>query len=281
MELINASINRISINSKISGLTLCAHLFCLVFLVMSVLISPVQADVVALSDDFNGSAINAAWDKSFVGMKETDWQYSLSNPNLVVTNIVDRSVNKNGSIVTLSQSFDPLTDFNIDLDFSWDLRQGKKKIKNAVQNFYVNLYDTDNNLISSVGYKDSSITKTGYNVANIAGKSYTSKVSDSNGKESINLLRQDDTLSVLWNDNNILSGTSTGNLGRVDISFSHSKKRNNNGSSYFGAESVNFIHITGNEPLIAVAPEPISAVLFIAGGVVLAGRYCFKKKRSL
>jgi hypothetical protein len=87
---------------------------------------------------------------------------------------------------------------------------------------------------------------------------------------------------VLWNDNNILSGTSTGNLGRVDVSFSHSKKRNNNGSSYFGTGSVDFVQIEGDlvGPAV-VAPEPISSVLFVSGGAFLARRYYFKKKRNL
>ncbi len=277
MKLTNVTKRRISVNSKIYGLTLRAHLFYLVFFVMSVLVSPVQAKDIAFGD--NGGAINAAWDVSFMGMRETDWKYSLSNPNLVVTNIVDRSVNRNGSIVTLSQSFDPLTDFNVDLAFSWDLKQQKRKIQNAVQNIYINLYDTDNNLISSVGYKDTSVIKTGYRVANIADKSYTSKVKGSNGKESINLLRQDDTLSVHWNDKNILSGASTGDLGRVDVSFSYSRKNNINGSSFFGTESVDSLTIEGSP--LAVAPEPVSSVLFVSGGAFLAGRYYFKKKRSL
>jgi len=279
MELTNVTKRRISVNSKIYGLTLRAHLFYLVFFVMSVLVSPVQARVMAFGDDLNGGAINAAWDVSFMGMREIDWKYSLSD-QLVVTNIVDKTVNKNGSVVTLSQSFDPLTDFNIDLAFSWDLNQQKKKIKKAVQNLYVNLYDTDDNLISSVGYKDTSLIKTGYRVANVADKGYTSKVKGSNGKESINLLRKDDTLSVLWNDKNILSGTSTGDLGRVDVSFSYSRKNNINGSSFFGTESVDLIQVNG-AGASPVAPEPISSVLFVSGGAFLAGRYYFKKKRNL
>ena len=70
----------------------------------------------------------------------------------------------------LSQTFNPLTDFDVDIDFSWDLTNGKKDTKKAVQQLYVNLYDTDNNLISSVGYKDTSIIKTGYRVASIRGQ---------------------------------------------------------------------------------------------------------------
>ena len=275
MESTNVTKRRISVNS------LRAHLFYLVLFVMSVLVSPVQAKVIAFGDDLNGGALNTAWDVSFIGMRETDWKYSLSDPKLVVTNIVDKTVNDIGSIVTLSQSFDPLTDFNVDLAFSWDLNQRRKKIQNAVQNLYVNLYDTDNTLISSVGYKDTSIIKTGYRFANIADNSYTSKVKGPNGKESINFSRKGDTLSVLWNDKNILSGTSTGDLGRVDVSFSYSRKNNINGSSFFGTESVDSLTIEGSPAGVPVVPEPISSVLFVSGGAFLAGRYYFKKKRNL
>lgn len=284
MRLTNIHTKEISLRNKMSGLTFYARLFYLVLFAAGILVSPVQADVTAVSDDFNGSSINSAWDISFTKMKkgEKDWIYSLDKSNLVVTNIRDRSINNNWSTVTLSQSFDPLSDFEVDLGFSWDLMQGKKKIKNAVQTFYVNLYDTDNNLLSSVGYQDTSMIRTGYKFATIESGSFTAqatgKAIGSSGKESVNLLRQGDDMQVYWNGTNIVSGKSFGDLGRIDISFSYSKKQNNARSSYFGTESVDFIQVKGAPPVV---PEPISSVLFVSGGAFLAGRYYFKKKRSL
>ena len=281
MELTNNYTKGISLRSKMTGLTFYALLFYLVLFVAGILVSPVQADVTAVSDDFNGSSINSAWDISFTKMKkgEKDWIYSLDKSNLVVANIKDRSINNNWSIVTLSQTFDPLSDFDIDLGFSWDLLNNKKNIKRAVQKFYVNLYDTDNNLLSSVGYRDTSIIKRGYKFATIGNSSQTtSKAIGSSGKESVSLLRQGENLQVYWNDNNILSGTSSGDLGRIDVVFSYSRKINERGSSYVGTESVDFIQVKGAPPVV---PEPISSVLFVSGGAFLAGRYYFKKKRSL
>jgi hypothetical protein len=266
----------VSLKSTIKGLHLFKYLFLAVLLVVGFWAMPVKADIV-VDDDFNSSSIDAAWDISFYNMKkgEKDWEYLLDRSNLVVTEIKDRSADIQWSAVTLSQTFNPLTDFNVDIDFSWDLMQGKRKKRNAVQRFYVNLYDTGNKRIASVGYKDTSLNKTGNKVVLLSDGSFTAKAHGSNGKESVNLQRNGDTLDVYWNDVNVLSGTSSGDLGRIDVLFTYSKKRNQGVSSYFGTESVDSIRVSA-----PVVPEPVSSVLFIAGGALLAGRSYYKRSRK-
>jgi len=271
----NLSINQkkgISLKSKMNCLRLFRNLF-LAVLLIGFWVMPVSADI-AVDDDFNASSIDAAWNISFFNMKkgEKDWNYLLDRSNLVVKKINDRSDDIQWSAVILSQTFNPLTDFNVDIDFSWDIMQGKRKKRNAVQRFYVNLYDTGNSLISSVGYKDTSINRTGDKVVLLKDGSFTAKAHGSNGKESINLQRNGDALDVYWNDVNVLSGTSSGDLGRIDVLFTYSKKRRQGVSSYFGTESIDSIRVSA-----PVVPEPVSSVLFVVGGALLAGRLYYKR----
>ena len=93
------------------------------------------------------------FENHFNGSNLSEWAITLENADgstyeesggyLTVTDIEPGGLNTWAKVI-LSRSFTPLSDFSLDLDFSWDSEWDEM----AMQNLYFRLYDTAGNTIA-------------------------------------------------------------------------------------------------------------------------------------
>ena len=144
-----------------------------------------NAGVTKVYDHFDDSTLAPAWSVSFVN--STGWSYAESGTNLTVTDIAPTVINGSSSNiwaqVILSQTFDPLADFNVDFDFSWTSGGSM----NPMQTVGIHLYDSASNQIAAAEYRDSWVLLRGEKRAIAGGNSFAS---------GNNTLPYDETVSV-------------------------------------------------------------------------------------
>ncbi len=243
-----------------------ATVFLVIFFVL-----PVQGSF-ELYDHFDDGFLDVDWDIIF--NESGGWTYNESGTDLNITNIVDPSRDNNWADVILSQTFTPLDDFQVNFNFSWD----SEGYKRATQKVLIRLYDTGDNIISRAGYVDAWLDARG-KISAFAGENLLDSSRNSlplSGSASVFIVREDSNIDVFWDEDKVVSGIYNVPLARVDVVISYHKKRNNDGvSSFFGNESVDLVSVEGVPPVI---PEPMSYLLFIAGGVIL-GLRCYMNKK--
>ncbi len=266
-----------------------------VFLVFA-FVSPANSESIVY-DNFDDSFLDVDWDITFRNSK--GWTYNEYGSNLNVTNIADPSKNKKWADVILSKTVDPLDDFSVNFNFSWNgqdkkalksrksnRKKNNKKVKNsknATQRVMINLYDTDDNLLSSVGYLDSWTNARGSKSARAGKNSFKSNKNTlpMNGSAFVNIEREGDNIDVFWGEDNIVSGTADTPLGRIDMIFSYNKIKKKNKSSFFGSESVDLVSVEDtslNNP--AVVPEPVAYILFVVGSITFGVRNYWRKRKQ-
>jgi len=195
-----------------------------------------------LEEDFNSDSLNSNWIVSFDNVK--NWDYELSNSNLVVKDIIPMKVNptdqRQWSTVTLSQTIQPLNDFNLLFNFSWDSENSKK----AMQNLKIALFDNNNNLIAKVGYYDAWVGDTGEKYAMIGTSYKRFRGLPHKGSARVCVVRNDETVNISWDDVTLFENTNSDSFCKVVLFYQFYSYR---GVSFIGTLSVDLVRIENNE----------------------------------
>jgi len=198
-------------------------------------------------DHFNNGQLDPAWEVTF--QNATGWSYTESGTELTVSDIGTLGINKTWSTVFLKQDFLATGDFEIKSRFSWD----SESTYTTMQNLRVQAYSGDT-VVTEGGYSDGWIAWNGEKFAIIEYPLYIYESGlgtlPYSGTAEITMKRTSGSISVLWNDQVMLTGFS--NLA-VDKLALVSEKYTYPGANY-GVISVDYVN---------AVPEP--ATLFLLG----------------
>ena len=197
---------------------------------------------IVINDHFDDSTLDSAWSTSFDQV--TGWYYTESGTTLNVTDIT--TTGSGWTSVNLTQYITPLSDFNINFEFSWDSENDVK----AMQNVLVQAYRQDGTKIAEAGYSDGWIDSEGAKYGMIGGNIIDTGPNsvESYGSAIVNITRTGNDIEILWNGATLISGNSSDLLYRVDLVFSHHVIAD----SFFGNETVDLIKVEGS----SYAPDP-------------------------
>jgi len=243
---------------------------------LSVLIASATCigDMIVVSDDFDNGVLSQNW---AIGLPRNchGWEYTESGTVLSVSDIwPDRvttpELDAAWSIVSLSRSFEPIVDFEIDWDFAWD-SEGDNR---AMQKVRLRLY-SGNDLVANCSYNDPWIAHSGQKDVRIGPLEDVFYKSGPGsmphfGIASLDIVRLDDVMTISWDGEEILTGASTAPVDRVELSFWYWSETTAKGiSSFFGTEYVDLIVIDAQPPEL---PEPGTLVMLMLGGLAWLGR---------
>ena len=199
--------------------------------------------VVAVEDHFNDGVLNPAWqieDQTNV----FEWLHEESGTELVTTELVPEVI-ADPSVSTylyLTRSFDPITDFRLDFDFSWD----EEDTLTAMQSIFIALYDENGQEILVSGYYDAWISSYGSYYARLGSDIFNPRTPfPTAGNASLFVQRSDGNIDVYWDGKRIISGTNNQPVTKIAILFKHSAYDNGTVASTFGSESVDYIRLAG------------------------------------
>jgi hypothetical protein len=192
---------------------------------------------VVVYDHFNDSVLDPAWSVGF--HNATGWSYIESGTTLSVTDIAPTGLG--WSDVNLTQYVTPIGDFSLEFDFSWDSSNSAR----AMQDVLVQMYDDLGNKLVEAGYSDGWTESSGAQYAMIGGSVFNSGAGSMPlaGSAHVLVVRSGSAINVLWNGSQLLSGTGSTPVNRIDLVFGYCNFSDSEGPSLFGSESVDLIEV--------------------------------------
>jgi hypothetical protein len=205
----------------------------------------------AVNDHFNNNSLDPAWNVAYDNA--SGWTYSESGTNLSVTGIATINSSVESSSVRVWQNFSAPGDFEIKSGISWD----SGSTYNSMQWLVVKACSS--NTAFQDGYVDYWVSHSGQKVARIGDSLMYDSGMDTlplAGSAEITMKRTNGFVSILWNNDVILSGSSSITIDKLELLFLKSNYPDGN----FGTLSVDYVN---------AVPEPATICLFAFAGLIL------------
>jgi hypothetical protein len=246
-------------------------------LVATIWSAPVSAGIV-FSDHFTTSTLDPAWNVTLENA--TGWNYTTPSPSgthLVVDDILGEQGNNTYGVVNLARSFQPLNDFQLRFDFSWD---SAGRI-DAMQWLYVRLLDANGLTVAYAGYQDAWYDSTGSRDVSAGSSSVGSQFNSLplSDTASVEIERVGTAITIDWNGQQIVSGISAAPVTQVQLLFFSYNYSSGAVSSTFGSESVDLVSLSA--PGSAAVPEPTSCAIWALAGTLLSVGAFRRRRRSI
>jgi len=165
-------------------------------------------------DHFDADDIDPSWTVTMDLV--TGWTYEVASSWLTVSQILFDQMHGDWSTVALTQEFAPLGDLTVNLDLAWDSAGSNT----AMQNISLGLYDTnDDNVIWAI-YHDAWSANRGRVTAIIDESIYDGPNNlPHSGTGSFVIARTDGFVSISWEGDEVLTGTTEAPIDRLELRF--------------------------------------------------------------
>lgn len=193
-----------------------------------------------LSDDFDDSTLDPAWNITFSGVA-TNWTFAEAGTDLTVTGITNSTTNQWGTI-DLERDVAPTQDFRLSIDLGWDSLGSNVPI----QEVYVEGLDSNGDRVVYAGFIDAWAASSG-------GYAWAACPSGCSGSESQNtrppagsgafvIERVSDQVLIKAGATTLFDATGdTSEITAIRLHFGHWKWSGAGGSPTFGSENIDLV----------------------------------------